>query len=210
MSESDTHLDTSLRERVEAHLRSFERRELRDSGLRRAAVAIVLVAGDRGEPAFLLTRRASDLADHPGQFALPGGRIEPGESALAAALRETREEVGLDLDPASVLGRLDDYQTRSGFVLTPYVAWGGIASELVANPEEVAVIYRVALTDLDDPAIPVLRRIPESDRPVISLPICDTQVHAPTAAVLYQFREVALRGLSTRVDTFEEPVWAWK
>ena len=210
MSEANTRLDQKLRGRVERHLAGLERRELPASGLRRAAVAIVLVAGDQGQPAFLLTRRASGLADHPGQFALPGGRIEPGETASQAALRETAEEVGLVVAAEDILGQLDDYQTRSGFVLTPYVAWGGKAPGVHANPEEVAVVYRVPLTDLDADAIPVLRKIPESDRPVISLPLCDTQVHAPTAAVLYQFREVALRGLATRVDGFEEPVWAWK
>jgi len=210
MSEANTRLDQKLRERVERHLAGLQRRELPAAGLRRAAVAIVLVAGDQGQPAFLLTRRASGLADHPGQFALPGGRIEPGETASAAALRETAEEVGLVVAAEDILGRLDDYQTRSGFVLTPYIVWGGEAPGVRGNPEEVAVVYRVPLTDLDAAAIPVLRKIPESERPVISLPLCDTQVHAPTAAVLFQFREVALRGLATRVDGFEEPVWAWK
>lgn len=210
MSEAQTPPGPELRARVQRNLQSFDRRELGTSGLRRAAVAIVLVAGVDGAPAFLLTRRASGLADHPGQFALPGGRIEPGETAAEAACRETAEEVGVAFGPEALLGPLDDYQTRSGFVLTPFVAWGGAAPDLRANPEEVAVVYRVPLTDLDQESIPVLRTIPESDRPVLSLPLCGTQVHAPTAAVIYQFREVALRGGTTRVDGFEEPVWAWK
>jgi 8-oxo-dGTP pyrophosphatase MutT (NUDIX family) len=210
MSEAKTLLDPTLRGRMERNLKSFERRSLDAPGLRRAAVAIVVVAGECGQPAFLLTRRASGLADHPGQFALPGGRIESGESAAEAACRETEEEVGLSLAGEALLGRLDDYRTRSGFVISPFVAWGGLAPDVEGNPAEVAVVYRVPLTDLDEESIPVLRKIPESDRPVLSLPLCDTQVHAPTAAVLYQFREVALRGGSIRVDGFEEPVWAWK
>jgi len=210
MSEAKTRLDLALRHRVEANLATFDRRRLADPGLRRAAVAVVLVAGDAGEPAFILTRRASGLSDHPGQFALPGGRIEPGETPAEAACRETAEEVGLVLDGSALLGRLDDYRTRSGFIVTPFVAWGGPAPDLKGNPDEVAIVYRVPLSDLDQKSIPVLRRIPESERPVLSLPLCATQVHAPTAAFIFQFREVALRGVSMRVDRFEEPVWAWK
>jgi 8-oxo-dGTP pyrophosphatase MutT (NUDIX family) len=209
----DDVLDASLRERIETHLRAFVRREHATSGevaLRPAAVALTIVAGERGEPAFLLTRRAARLRTHGGQWALPGGRIDAGEGAIAAALRELREELGLELAPELVLGLLDDYPTRSGFVITPVVVWGGVARELTPDPREVAAAYRVPLAALDAPGVPRLRRIPESDRPVISIPLQGTHVHAPTAALLYQLREVALHGRDTRVDHFEQPVWAWR
>ena len=77
-------------------------------------------------------------------------------------------------------------------------------------PNEVARAYRVPLADLDRPDAPVLTRIPESDRPVLSMPILGGLVHAPTAAILYQLLEVALRGRTTRVSHYEQPVFAWK
>ncbi|MFP6663261.1 MAG: CoA pyrophosphatase [Deltaproteobacteria bacterium] len=202
--------DLNLRTRVVENLARHPRVTVAPGDRRLAAVAIVLVADEAGRSAFVLTRRASKLADHPGQFALPGGQIEAGESAVEAALRETSEEVGLHLPPESVLGVLDDYVTRSGFLITPIVAWGGASPELVAAPGEVARIFRVPLADLEHPAIPELRAIPESERPVISLPLVGTHIHAPTASVLFQMREVAIHGRMMRVDGYEEPVWAWR
>jgi 8-oxo-dGTP pyrophosphatase MutT (NUDIX family) len=178
------------------------------TGGRAAAVVMAIVpAGEQA--AFILTRRPSHLSNHPGQFALPGGRIEPGETAEQAALRELDEEVGVLLAGKSILGRLDDYVTRSGFVITPVVAWAGPVVP-IPNPAEVAEIYEVPLSVLDRDDAPILISIPESDRPVIQMPMLDNHIHAPTAAVLYQFREVALRGLQTRVAHFEQPVWAWR
>lgn len=129
---------------------------------------------------------------------------------MTAALRELHEEIGLTMDEASVLGVLDDYPTRSGYVITPVVLWADRDAEPVPNPAEVAGIYRVPLVDLDAPDVPRLVSIPESERPVIQLPILGTLVHAPTAAVLFQLREVVVHGRPTRVDQFEQPVWAWK
>jgi 8-oxo-dGTP pyrophosphatase MutT (NUDIX family) len=178
------------------------------TGGRAAAVVMAIVpAGDQA--AFILTRRPSHLSNHPGQFALPGGRIEPGETAEQAALRELEEEIAVSLTEDRILGRMDDYVTRSGFVITPVVAWAGQV-EPVPNPEEVAEVYEVPLAVLDRDDAPRLISIPESDRPVIQMPMLDNHIHAPTAAVLYQFREVALRGLQTRVAHFEQPVWAWR
>jgi 8-oxo-dGTP pyrophosphatase MutT (NUDIX family) len=136
--------------------------------------------------------------------------MDPGESPERAALRELHEELGLAADPRAILGRLDDYPTRSGFVITPVVVWGDGVGEPAPNPAEVAAVYRVPLVDLDDPAIPRLLTIPESDRPVIQVPLLGTSIHAPTAAVLYQLREVVVHGRPTRVDHFEQPVWAWR
>ncbi len=204
--------DTALRDRIATHLERHERREHHDATKRRAAVAIVLVGNAEGEASFVITRRAATLRSHGGQWAIPGGRVDPGESPEQTALRELWEEVGLRLPEANVLGRLDDYPTRSGYVITPVVVWGDGAGELAPNPAEVAKAYVVPLHALDLPQIPQLRSIPESDRPVLSLPIemLGVDVHAPTAAVLFQLREVAVHGRSTRVDHFEQPVFAWR
>jgi 8-oxo-dGTP pyrophosphatase MutT (NUDIX family) len=202
-------LDDALRSRAREHLGRFERRACAVDGRRAAAVALVLVADGTGEAGFLLTRRAAGLRQHARQWALPGGRLDPGESPPDAALRELAEEVGLTLAPDAVLGLLDDYPTRSGFVITPVVVWGGAGATLRPNPEEVASVHHVPLRDLEHPDIPKLVAIPESERPVIQLPILSTLVHAPTAAVVYQLREVVVHGRPTRVDHFEQPVWAW-
>jgi 8-oxo-dGTP pyrophosphatase MutT (NUDIX family) len=200
----------ALRRRVAANLAGFERWSRPDPGARPAAVALALAPDDAGEACFLLTRRAAGLRSHGGQWALPGGRIDAGESAEAAALRELHEEIGLRLDPGCALGVLDDYPTRSGFVITPVVIWAGGAQPLRPNPNEVTAVYRVPLAELDRPDVPQLRAIPESERPVISIPLLGTHIHAPTAAILYQLREVAMWGRATRVAEFEQPVFAWR
>jgi 8-oxo-dGTP pyrophosphatase MutT (NUDIX family) len=204
--------DETLRARTRAHLAAFERQGLVPTGRRPAAVAVVLLADREGRPCFLLTRRAASLRSHARQWALPGGRIDEGEGAEQAALRELTEEVGVVLPPDAVLGLLDDYETRSGFVITPVVMWGGVDLTLAPDPAEVAAVYRVPLSDLDAPEVPRLITIPESDRPVIQIPIpvVSSLIHAPTGAVLYQLREVVMHGRPTRVAHFEQPVWAWR
>lgn len=191
-------------------LASFERTAEPLGDRRAAAVAVTLVADDEQRPCFVLTRRAAKLNRHAGQWALPGGRVDPGESATDAALRELREEVGLALEPDAVLGLLDDYPTRSGYVITPVVVWGGDDAKLTRDPREVAAIHRIQLAALMLPEVPRLRTIPQSDRPVISIPLHVADVHAPTAAIVYQLREVVMRGLATRVAHFEQPVFAWR
>ncbi len=202
--------DDALRARAHAHLAVFERRPVPLDGRRPAAVAVVLLPDERGQACFLMTRRAKTLRAHAGQWALPGGGIDAGESPEAAVRRELREETGLALGPDSVLGMLDDYPTRSGFIITPVIMWGGEAGELAANPAEVAGLYRVPLADLERPGVPRLVTIPESERPVIQLPLLGSLIHAPTAAVVYQMREVVLHGRPTRVDHLEQQVWAWR
>ena len=166
------------------------------------------VDGTAGGAAFILTRRAQRMSAHPGQWAFPGGRVDEGETAEEAARREIEEEVGLcDLD---LLGRLDDYPTRSGYVITPFVFWAGAAAEPTANPDEVASIHRIAITELLRPNSPRFVEIPESDRPVIQVPVGEDLIHAPTGAVMYQFRAVAYEGRDERVDEYDQPVFAWQ
>jgi 8-oxo-dGTP pyrophosphatase MutT (NUDIX family) len=166
--------------------------------------------GVAGGAAFLLCRRASRLTRHAGQWALPGGRLDESESALDAALRELDEELGLRLGPDSVLGWLDDYPTRSGYVITPVVLWGGADPALRPAADEVLAVYRIGLQALHD-AEPRFITIPESDRPVLQLPLGNDLIHAPTAAILYQLRQVGLLGhAGERVDHLEQPVFAWR
>ena len=178
--------------------------------LKRAAVSLIVTDDGAGGAALVLTLRAKHLSAHSGQFALPGGRVDAGESAIDAALREAREEVGLELPREAVLGTLDDYPTRSGYLITPIVVWAPNDARMSANPAEVEVIYRVHLAELGRPGSPEFVAIPESDQPVIRYPLLGTLIHAPTAAVLYQFMEVAVHGRATRVAHLEQPVWAWR
>jgi 8-oxo-dGTP pyrophosphatase MutT (NUDIX family) len=202
----DGDLRAGLAERIGAFaLARHDHRELRP-----AAVAITVVDAGDGAAGFLLTRRASSLRAHAGQWALPGGRVDEGEDVVAAALRELHEEIGLDVGAQDVLGRLDAYPTRSGYAITPVVVWADESRAFRPNPDEVAAVYRIPLAELRRPDSPRFLTIPESDRPVVQLPISDHLIHAPTAAVLYQFREVALEGRATRVDHLEQPVFAWR
>ena len=158
----------------------------------------------------ILTRRASGLRSHAGQWAFPGGRMDAGETAEETALREMREEIHLDLGPEHVIGRLDDFSTRSGYVITPVVVWAGPRKELIANPHEVASIHRIPLSELMREDAPLLTQIPENDHPVLRMPIGESWIAAPSAALLYQFREVCLIGRETRVAHFEQPYFAWR
>ena len=175
--------------------------------LTRAAVALTLVEADdgSGEAAFLLTRRAAKLRAHAGQWALPGGRCDPGETPVQTALRELEEELGLSIGPETVLGLLDDYATRSGYAITPVVAWLDAAGAIRPNP-----VIRPTSTAFGSPGCVAdeavtFETIPRSKRPVIGLHVLDGhRIHAPTAAVVYQLRELAA-GRVTRVAHLEQP-----
>jgi 8-oxo-dGTP pyrophosphatase MutT (NUDIX family) len=163
-----------------------------------------------GGAAFLLCRRASRLRSHSAQWALPGGRVDPGETAVKGALRELDEELGIRLPDAAVLGLLDDYPTRSGYVITPVVIWGGGRLDIRPAPDEVVAAYRVGLHQLLREDSPRFIAIPESPRPVVQIPLGNDLIHAPTGAVLLQLRWLGLEGRDDPVDELEQPVFAWK
>ena len=216
--------DDQLRERIKKALQGFTLHPLSEPGKRLAAVALAVTDEGHGaelmglprrvdwstRAAMVLTRRSGKLNNHAGQWALPGGRIDTGESAEQAALRELAEEVGLHLDSQAVLGRLDDFSTRSGYVITPVVVWAGAVPGMTAHPGEVASIHRIPLTEFLRTDAPMLETVPESPRPVLRMPVGERWIAAPTAAFLYQFRELCLMGRPTRVADFEQPVFAWK
>ena len=216
--------DDELKGRIARSLAGFDVIENRVDDAHHAAVALAVTdiglgPGLPGMPQYktrqseaglILTRRSSQLRDHAGQWALPGGRLDAGESPVETALREMREEVGVHLGEDRVLGFLDDFVTRSGFVMTPVVVWGGSGLETVANPEEVASVHCIPLLEFLRPDAPVLDKVPGRKHPVLRMPVGSTWIAAPTAAVLYQFREVCLRGVHTRVAHFEQPDFAWR
>ncbi|MEO7245200.1 MAG: CoA pyrophosphatase [Rubrivivax sp.] len=217
--------DDALRQRLQARLDAFERHTITLPGARHAAVALAVVDEGHGadvdgmprhavpsdRPALLLTRRTESLRAHAGQWALPGGRIDEGERAEQAALRELGEEVGLWLQAGALLGRLDDFATRSGYVITPLVVWAGAGSALQANPAEVHSVHRIAFAELLRADAPILEP-PHAPggAPVLKMPVGDRWIAAPTAAFLYQFREVCLLDRATRVVHFDQPHFAWR
>ena len=140
---------------------------------------------------------------------MPGGRCDAGETAAQAALRELDEELGLSLDESSVLGILDDYPTRSGYLITPVVVWAGRDPQLRPNPGEVASVHHVPVSHIIREEAVSFQAIPESERLVVRIFIENNHVNAPTAALLYQFREVLI-GRTTRVAHYEQPVFAWR
>jgi mutator protein MutT len=196
--------DAELHERVQANLAAFAPRMLPAEGLRHAAVGVVLLPDTNARACFVLTRRLATLRRHAGQWALPGGRLEAGETAEQAALREIREEITLTLPVDAVLGRLDDFITRSGHLVSPLVLWAAGDPTVTASPDEVEAAYVVPLDELDAPEALSLRPLLH-----FTLPSLPADVHAPTAALLYQFREVALHGRDVRVADVEQPFFAW-
>lgn len=192
---------------IAARVAGFPRVRAERPELKQAAVAVCVTLHE-DVPSLLLTRRAPRLRDHAGQWALPGGRRNPGEAAIEAAVRETYEEVGLLLTTDDVLGVLDDYVTRSGYVMTPVVCWAGDVGELQGAQTEVAAVHQIPLSGLD--VEPRFISIPESDAPVIQLPLFDRYLHAPTAAIIHQFCRIACRAEVQRVAHYEQPVFAWR
>lgn len=217
--------DEEFRSRVAENLSKLEVRSAgRPSEHRYAAVALTVAeegygAGLSGMPSFeswqsraalILTRRSVRLKNHPGQWAIPGGRLDDGETPEETALRELREEIDLDLPADAIVGRLDDFVTRSGFVITPVILWGGGQLRLNRNPGEVESIHRIPVEEFLRDDAPMLEPSQASEHPVLRMPVGDSWIAAPTAAILYQFREVCVLGKQTRVAHFDQPPFAWQ
>ena len=204
--------DHATRRNIAARCAAFARLPASEPvpALKRAAVAVALTEAESSSgTALLLTLRASGLRAHSNQWALPGGRCDEGETPAQAALRELHEELGLELGAGDVLGLLDDYPTRSGYLITPVVLWAGTGAALSPNPDEVASVHRIGLDTIEDADAFSFTTIPESTRRVIRFRHAGQFIHAPTAALIYQFSEV-LAGRDTRVAELEQPVFAWK
>jgi len=181
-----------------ANLRDFSR--VRSNGSLAAAAVAVVVLDGHGLPCVPIFQRTSNMSRHAGQMALPGGRLHEAESAEECAIRELREELGLSLNSEDVIGLLDDFDTRSGFTITPVVMWSDAeAAALLPSHDEVAELYVIA--------IPELRAAVSRAKPgeAFSLRLERVEVFAPTAAILYQFSEVVLEGRPARVTDFYQP-----
>jgi len=191
-----------LRERIAGHLREFNRRESPLAQAPAAVAIVVLLDGD--VPVVPIFQRPETMSRHAGQMALPGGRVHDGEDVDACALRELDEELGLRVARDAVLGRLDDFDTRSGFTITPVVVWSGARPAMLhPSAAEVATLFLVSAQVLRDAVVVASRRAPGE----FSLRFPEVEVFAPTAAMLYQFSEVALDGRPCRVADFHQPAW---
>jgi 8-oxo-dGTP pyrophosphatase MutT (NUDIX family) len=174
------------------------------SPLMLAAVAVVVLNDPDGQACIPLFLRASDLRRHAGQMGLPGGKLNPGESADDAALRELHEELGLAVSADAIIGSLDDFETRSGFTITPVVVWSDTeAADLKPSSKEVAQLYLITLDELAS----AVDSADAGTSASFCLKFGFGEVYAPTAAILYQFSEVGLHGRSHRVNDFYQPPW---
>ena len=212
LSDPSCQFDDRLRREIAARCSAFRRIDRTPSGgasLKRAAVAITIVPDDDGLASFLLTRRAGTLRSHKGQWALPGGRCDGGETPVEAALRELHEELGLSLDPGDVLGQLDDYPTRSGYLITPLVLWAATQAPVVPNAAEVASVHTISVAQIAQEDSVKFETSPETGRRLVRVLMGSSWVNAPTAAIVYQFRDM-LAGRETRVAELEQPAFAWR
>jgi len=201
-----------LKSLIVARCKGFAREHIAtERPLKQAAVAITLVPADdgSGRAAFILTERPSTMRNHAGQWALPGGRCDDDETVAQAALREIEEEIGLAISEGEVLGTLDDFVSRSGYRITPVVVWAEDSRALRLNPEEVAFAYRIPLEGFVTEESVSFVSIKESPRPVIRIALMGSHLHAPTAAIVYQFSEL-LHGRIVRVSDYEQPLFAWR
>lgn len=228
MGTSGPRVPSSIDEfRALAHSRmdSFPRVAVPDTpGMRRAAVAVCVVQRPDGQLSVLVMKRAY-RGRNAGQWALPGGRVEEGETARAAAVRELHEELGLTAETDDVIGVLDDFPATSGFAITPIVVALSDTSSLRPSPDEVYSVHWADLSRLAADDTPRWVRVdaaventPADDDPtpvdrsgLLQMRLAPKMtIHAPTGALLWHFREVVLLGSSpeaTRVAHFRQPEW---
>jgi 8-oxo-dGTP pyrophosphatase MutT (NUDIX family) len=200
-------LADDFRELLRDRVRAFRRVPVEGSERVAAAVAIVVLSDRFGRPCFVLTRRAATLRRNAGQWALPGGRCDPGEEPCATALRELWEELAVPAAGVEPLGALDDYATESGYVITPVVFAAAPISRLRPNPDEVAAVYRIPLTALGGEDMPIIEA--RGDLLTLRYRIRGRLINPPTAAILHQFTELVLFGRETRVSHFVQPEFTW-
>jgi len=193
---------------ISGSLLAFEpdRIEAAATELKRAAVCVPVGFCD-GAVSIALIERAGNLRAHAGQWAFPGGRCDGDEGAVSAALREIGEELGIRVAPEAVLGRLDDFVTRSGYVIAPVVAWVGDMARFEVNPEEVRRAFAVPLAQILSDATVEWFSVEDSDRRALRLAIAGDHLYAPAAAIMFQLRELML-GRTTRVAEIEQPMFA--
>lgn len=191
-----------MRATIAQNLRAFDR-QASPRSLTPAAVALVLLQSD-GIPSVPIFQRPLSMSRHAGQMALPGGTVHSGETAVECALREVNEELGLTVDAVDVLGMLDDFDTRSGFTITPVVMWSGSEVTILQPSEsEVAKLFVIGTPELRQ-TVAAVTLVPIEE---FSLKLPLVEVFAPTAAILYQFSEVAVDGRACRVADFYQPPW---
>jgi len=192
--------------RIRRNLGAFARRAADDDGVRRRAAVAVCVLDAEADARVLIAKRVP-RGLNAGQWALPGGKLDPGEDAVTAALRELHEETGLDIAPGAVAGLLDDLVTDSGFCITPVVVLAPPGARPVRNPDELASLHPVPLANLESERVPRWATTPDGG-PLLQMPLRhDMVIHAPTGAILLQFREVALRGRELRIADLAQPEW---
>jgi 8-oxo-dGTP pyrophosphatase MutT (NUDIX family) len=158
----------------------------REGEARPAAVLVPLVNRPEGL-SVLFTQRSADLLDHAGQISFPGGRVEPGDADVdGAALRETEEEIGLRRDRVTILGRLANYETVTGYRVTPVVGWVEPPFEVSPDPVEVADVFEVPLAFLLDTTNQKrhFRMLGDIRRDYFAIPYGDRYIWGATAAML--------------------------